>query len=71
MMVYLKCLSGNESFAKSFNPNVEGSFPVGFYQFIYVQLKKYKNNEFVKFELSFGRSTVQGTLFDEPLIEFK
>lgn len=71
MNVYLKCLSDNETFEKSFNPNVEGSFPVGFYQFIYDQLKKHKNCEFVKFELSFGRSTVQGTLFDEPLVEFK
>lgn len=70
MNVYMKCLSDNVIFEKSNDPFSEGCFPVGFYQFIYDQLKKHKNNEFVKFELSFGRSTVQGTLFEEPLVEF-
>lgn len=47
------------------------SMPVGFYQFLKDNLNSLRSLPFVKFELSFCSSVVQGSLFDEPLVDFK
>lgn len=71
MRLKMTCLNDDSVFESDFDFPYGGVVPDGFYPFIRECLMKYKHNQFVKIQLTFGSSCVQGELFDLPLVVFK